>query len=121
MHIELELTKRSVLWYCILFDMILAAPMVGSAASPSVEVDHSVFKTHAGEIGYLEAYNATLAQWPVPYESLFIPTRFGSTHVIASGPKDAPPLVLLHAGTASATQWFPDVKNLSRNFRVIRN
>jgi len=42
----------------------------------------------------------------------------GPTHVIASGPKDAPPLVLLHAATASATQWFPNVKNLSRNYRV---
>jgi pimeloyl-ACP methyl ester carboxylesterase len=118
MYIELELTERSVLWYCILLGMILTVPIIGSAASPNAEDNLSIFKTSAGEIRYLEAYNATLAQWPVTYESLFIPTRFGPAHVIASGQKDASPLVLLHAATASATQWFPNVKNLSRNFRV---
>jgi hypothetical protein len=54
MHIKQELTKRSVLWYCILLGMILAAPIVGSAASPSIEDNHSVFKSHAGEIRYLK-------------------------------------------------------------------
>jgi pimeloyl-ACP methyl ester carboxylesterase len=37
-----------------------------------------------------------MKMWPVPYEELEIPSRFGMTHVTASGPADAPPLVLLH-------------------------
>jgi pimeloyl-ACP methyl ester carboxylesterase len=32
--------------------------------------------------------------------------------------KGGPPLVLIHAATASATQWFPNIKNLSRDFRI---
>jgi pimeloyl-ACP methyl ester carboxylesterase len=107
------------LWNCALLLGILLAASATSSANPQDAQDNlSVFKSPGGQARYLEAYNATLAQWPVPYESLFIPTRFGITHVIASGPIDAPPMVLLHAASASATQWFPDTENLSRNYRI---
>ncbi|MCZ7358345.1 MAG: alpha/beta hydrolase [Candidatus Methanoperedens sp.] len=66
----------------------------------------------------MASYDAVLALWPVPYESFDMPTRFGKTHVIASGPKGAPPLVLLHATSASATMWFPNIADLSREYRV---
>ena len=66
----------------------------------------------------MAAYDAVLALWPVPYESSDVPTRFGKTHVIASGPKGAMPLVLLHATSASATMWFPNIADLSRNYRT---
>ena len=55
----------------------------------------SAFKTPEGEAAYLAAYDAAMKLWPVPYEEMDIPTRFGMTHVVVSGPKDAPPLVLL--------------------------
>ena len=78
----------------------------------------SIFKTPEGQAKYLAAYDATLALWPVPYESLDVPTRFGSTHIIISGPKDAPPLVLLHGANDSATAWYPNIADLSRNYRT---
>ena len=52
-------------------------------------------KACEGEVAYLAAYDAALKSWPVPYEEMEIPGRFGTTHVVAHGPKDAPPLVLL--------------------------
>ncbi len=54
-----------------------------------------VFKSPEGEAEYQAAYDATLSAWPVPSKSIFVPTRAGLTHVLASGPEDAPPLVLL--------------------------
>src|SRR4030066_1137263 len=77
---------------------------------PQGEVKHmpkysSIFKTPEDEAIYMAAYDAVLALWPVPYESFYVPTRFGKTQVLASGPKDAQPLVLLHATSASATMW----------------
>src|SRR5262245_29224247 len=56
----------------------------------------SPFKNAEGKARFVAAYDAVLKQWPVPYEELDIPTRFGRTHVIAAGPKNAPVLVLLH-------------------------
>ncbi len=78
----------------------------------------SIFKTPEDEAKYMAAYEAVLALWPVPYESFDVLTRFGKTHVIASGPKEAQPLVLLHATSASATMWFPNIADLSRNYRT---
>jgi pimeloyl-ACP methyl ester carboxylesterase len=77
-----------------------------------------VFTSPEGEAETLNAYQAVLARWPVPYTELDIPTSLGSTHVIASGPEAAPPVVLLHAFFASAMAWFPTAGALSRQYRV---
>jgi pimeloyl-ACP methyl ester carboxylesterase len=78
----------------------------------------SAFKSPQGEAEYLAAYAASLALWTVPYEEIDAPGRFGCTHLIASGPKDAPALVLLHGYMASSTMWAPNMAALSRDYRV---
>lgn len=78
----------------------------------------SNFKTPEGEAKYRAAYNATLSLWSVPYESIEVTTQWGRTHIIASGPHDAQTLVLLHGMSLSATMWFPNIAELSRNYRV---
>jgi pimeloyl-ACP methyl ester carboxylesterase len=84
----------------------------------SVEVTFPQFKSPEGEARYRAAYDAVLADWPVPYEELDLPTRLGTTHVIASGPADAPPLVLLPSFAGTATVWRPNVGALSRDYRT---
>ena len=78
----------------------------------------SAFKTPEGETAYLAAYEAVMDLWPVPYEKIEIPTRFGMTHVVTSGPKDAPPLVLLHGYFGTLTMWSPNVADFSKDYRV---
>lgn len=78
----------------------------------------SLFRTPKGEHEYRAAYDKVLAKWPVPYESIFVPTRYGETHVIASGSKEKPPLILLHAAGTTATMWFRNVEGLSKELRV---
>jgi len=78
----------------------------------------SAFKTSAGEAAYLAAYDAAMTQRPVPYEDLEIPSRFGMTHVIVSGPQKAPPLVLLHGYDATSTMWAPNIADFSKDYRV---
>ena len=56
----------------------------------------SAFKSPEGQAEFMAAYEATLKLWPVPYEPMDITGRYGRTHLVASGPKDAPTLVLLH-------------------------
>lgn len=77
-----------------------------------------VFRSLEIEAQYNAAYEAALKQWPVPYDELYIPTRFGDTHVIASGAKDAPPLVLLQPTGAGATIWYRNVGALSQRYRT---
>jgi len=63
-------------------------------------------------------YRLVLDQWPVQKSELHIPTRQGATFVVACGPKDAPPVVLLHGSQANSAAWMPDVTLWSSKFRL---
>ena len=78
----------------------------------------SSFTSPEGENEFITAYDAVLKRWPVPYEELDIPTRFGTAHLIASGSTSLPSLLLLHATGTSSTMWFPNIGPLSNAFRV---
>lgn len=80
--------------------------------------DSSAFKTPEGEAAFLAVYDAVMKRWPVPHDEFEIPTRFGSTHVTASGPKDAPALVLLHGYDATSAMWAPNIADFSQEYRV---
>ena len=78
----------------------------------------SPFRSASGEAEYLAAYDAMMRYWPVPYDTLDLPGFYGCTHLVVSGPKEAPPLVLLHGGRASATMWSANIADLSSAYRV---
>ena len=67
---------------------------------------------------YFEAYNKTLQLWNQPFDELYIPTSFGTAHVIVSGTSSGTPVVLLHGMNASSTMWYPNIKALAENHKV---
>jgi pimeloyl-ACP methyl ester carboxylesterase len=77
-----------------------------------------VFSSPAGKELTLQAYQDVLDRWTAPYEEIDVPTSFGETHVIASGPRDAPSILLLHAMFASATVWYRNAGALSEHYRI---
>lgn len=77
-----------------------------------------VFTSAEGKAEVMRAYQAVMDKWSVPYKDLSITTSFGETHIIASGPEDAQPVVLLHALFATATAWYRNVEVLSKTYRV---
>lgn len=77
-----------------------------------------IYKSPAGKAKIMALYEAVLARWPVPHETLNLPTRHGDTFVIASGEKSAPPLVLLHGSASNAVSWIGDIVEYSQHFRV---
>ena len=111
-----------MLWQAVLAIALLrpesAAAQPGRAEPQHVLPAPRPFKTAAGEAVYVSAYDAAMKSWPVPCEELNIPSRFGITHVVASGPKDAPPLVLLHGYMATLTMWSPNIADFSKDYRV---
>ena len=104
----------------LLWVVVLAAALLPSGTSREKRTlsRTGAFKTAEGEARFMAAYDAAMKRWPVPYEKVEIPSRFGTTHVVASGPKNAPPLVLLHGYMATLTMWSPNIAALSREHRV---
>ena len=78
----------------------------------------SIYKSEAHRERLMALYDAKLADWPVPFESRMIDTEYGKIHVIVSGPKDAPPIMLINASALSAWSWIHNVEPLSRQYRT---
>ncbi len=78
----------------------------------------ALYKSPAGYAAMMAWYDQALAELRVPVESLSVLTRYGVTHAVAAGPLGAPPVVLLHAVSANALLWAPQIPALARDYRV---
>ena len=78
----------------------------------------SIFRSPENKAEYFAAYDEMLKKWPVPYEELYIRTRFGDTHVLASGSQASPPLILFHSAGSGAVQWYRNVDAFSQRYRT---
>lgn len=86
--------------------------------SARVPAKSPVFKSAEGEARFLAAYDAAMELWPIPYQTRDLPTGYGSTRVIVSGPEDAPPIVLLHCALMTSAIWSPIIGELSADHRT---
>jgi pimeloyl-ACP methyl ester carboxylesterase len=89
-----------------------AATKVGAASSP-------VYRSAAGRETVLAAYRAQAERIPFDLESKFVPTSFGMTHVVQTGPRDAPPIVVVSGvnfGAFFTVEW---LTSLVPHFRLI--
>ncbi|MEU9996447.1 alpha/beta fold hydrolase [Streptomyces sp. NPDC050848] len=67
---------------------------------------------------FLAAYDAVLARWPAGTTTSELVTAHGTTHLLSHGPEDAPPVLLLPGGGATATGWHTLAAALGRTHRV---
>ena len=59
---------------------------------------YSIYKSERKYSEYLAFYDSMLLSWPVPYESVFVDSSFGKSHLIRFGNPGKPVLLLLHGG-----------------------
>lgn len=76
------------------------------------------FRSEGARDEYLAFYDRRAERWPVPSETRLVATSFGETFVRASGPADAPALVLLPGMSSSGLMWESVIEPLSRHFRA---
>lgn len=73
---------------------------------PSKDYDYSLlYKSPAGIQFHKDWFKKGLKDLKVPYERLYIETRFGSSHVLAAGPLAAPPLILISGTLDTSLEW----------------
>lgn len=87
------------------------------SASPGQRVTLSPFRGPHERAQFIAKYESCMREWPVPYDEQDVDTTFGATHIFASGPPSAPPLVLLHGASATSAMWSPIIAELSGSYR----
>ncbi len=78
----------------------------------------SLFKSEAGEREILEEYDRKLGELNITYESIFVETSFGTTHIIKTGSPSSPPLLLIHGSNGCAPIALEVYPNLRKHFQV---
>jgi pimeloyl-ACP methyl ester carboxylesterase len=86
--------------------------------STSSQEELPIFRTEENRAKLMAIYDEGLRQWPVPFETFFVATRYGETHVIASGDRASPPLVMTHPAAVGAFMWSSIIALLSERRRV---
>ncbi|NDJ59527.1 MAG: alpha/beta hydrolase [Chloroflexi bacterium] len=77
-----------------------------------------LYKSPEGYAAMRAWYESALAQLPVDVESRYVATRYGRTHLLVTGPPDAPPLVLVQGYGASAPLWHKQIADFAAEYRV---
>lgn len=79
---------------------------------------NTLFRTPGAEAECRARYREILAYWPVANEHITLPTSQGDTFVVACGPREAPPLILLHGSLSNSAMWIGDVALWAQDFRI---
>lgn len=67
----------------------------------------------------MDYYDKQILRITVPFETRFVETRFGTTHVIAAGDAAKPPLMLWHGMNINATAYIHWFNLLAHDFYMI--
>lgn len=65
----------------------------------------SLFKSASAEARFQAAYRSLLNDWKNEFQSTWVNTDFGETHVIISGSLNNPPLVMIPGAQGTAGMW----------------
>jgi len=111
-----HLTGKSLPWWgrALSIVVLLAVFVFLGTINPP----QSIFKSPEVEAKLMAIYDAHMEQWPVPYESMFVETSYGKVYVVISGPQDAPPALLFHAGALPSWSWRYNIEALSQRYRT---
>lgn len=79
----------------------------------------SIYRSSEGEAELMALYDEALAGLGAEFESRTVGTSFGETHVLVTGPEDAPPVVVLQGGNfvnPLCLAWFLPLARENRVF-----
>jgi pimeloyl-ACP methyl ester carboxylesterase len=79
---------------------------------------NAIYRSDEAERLVLAKYRDVLNSSPVPAQQITVPTREGDTFVLAYGPQDAPPVLLLHGSQANSSVYMFDARSWARDFRL---
>jgi pimeloyl-ACP methyl ester carboxylesterase len=78
----------------------------------------SFYKSERGFRAITSWYDALVDQFTFEFESHYVDTRFGKTHMLTAGAEDAAPLILVQAVAGSAPLWYHQIPFFAERYRV---
>ena len=83
-----------------------------------MKAETSIYKTEEARRSMMALYEQRLQDLHIEYEEFDVDTFAGKTHIVATGKKDAPPVVLFHGINAGSPLTLDAVKGLRDEFRL---
>ena len=62
--------------------------------------EKTIYRSTEGKAKIIALYDDFITQLGIEHEDINVETRYGSTHVLAIGPVEAPPLIFFHGGNS---------------------
>jgi pimeloyl-ACP methyl ester carboxylesterase len=78
----------------------------------------SIYKSPASELFIQELYTKQLQGLPISFESQYVQTRFGQTHVLVGGKPECIPLLIFHGGNSTNPHSLIYHVALAKHFRL---
>lgn len=100
--------------------VIQSSPVFARAADlpPIADPRLHLYKSAEGYRAIMDWYDDALKTIDCEFESRFVRTRFGHTHMLVAGPEDGEPLILVPGVAGCAPLWRRQLPAFSRHFRV---
>lgn len=95
--------RRYGKWLLIALVVWLGADKAISILKPAPEV--GLWRSHAGQVAYTQAYQSALAELPAPSAVLDVPTSYGSVRVLRWDGEEGTPVLLLPGRSSGIPMW----------------
>jgi len=79
---------------------------------------HRLYKSEKGYRAITDWYDSLIDTFTFDTCSQYVDTRFGKTHMLAAGPEDAEPFLLVQAIAGSAPLWYRQIPAFADHYRV---
>ncbi|KPL13843.1 MAG: hypothetical protein AMS26_12900 [Bacteroides sp. SM23_62] len=111
-----EKWNRTVSFISRVFFIVLL--LVVNSVFFGMEPKSSIYLSELHRENLMEIYGEMMRDWPAETEDIYIDTDFGKVHVLACGPKDNPPLIMVHAASMGAHSWAENLEPLINHYRI---
>jgi pimeloyl-ACP methyl ester carboxylesterase len=78
----------------------------------------SIYRSSEGKKTLLKLYDKHLNNLKIPFEDIYIQTRYGKTHVVNLGKKGSVPLICLHGGNSNTPDMLVGNLHMVENFNI---
>jgi len=84
----------------------------------NVTCSKSIYRSPEGKIKVLALYKSALKRLEPNFEEQMVDTRYGITHILITGPKESPPLIIFQGGNTVNPVTLPWFLPLMKDYRV---